>query len=353
MKMRLPQYSSKDYYVMLWVMLPLTILLNSILFGRLYYTNWQVFVLATLISGTGACIDFILCGYIAVALKQRFPLEKQVPKRLTLMILAFLLLTGLFLYSLFRGYEAIHFYGYTFYEAGFVWSYIAMGIMNIFITLVQEGISRYEDWRKNLQEMEALQASYRQSQLQGLKSQVNPHFLFNSLNSLSSLISEDEEGAEKFLDEMTKVYRYMLRNDDDQLVDLQTELKFVHSYLYLLKARYGDSLLVSVDVQKNDLSGMIPPLTLQVIIENIVNQNAISKIKPLKISIRTDENSVISVYNNVQPKVMTEMMDHETGLDNLVNKYRLLNDSRVIIEENESERIILLPLLNKKEELAV
>jgi len=353
MKIKLPQYSSKDYYVMLWIMLPLTILLNSILFGKLYYSNWQVFLLATLISGAGFCIDFILCGYIAVALKQRFPNESQVIKRLTLMILGFLLLTGIFLYSLFRGYEAIHFYGYTFYEAGFVWSYIAMGIINIFITLVNEGISRYENWTANLKETDALKTAYRQSQLQGLKSQVNPHFLFNSLNSLSSLINEDEEEAEKFLDEMSKVYRYMLRNDDDQLVELQTELKFIDSYIYLLKARYGESLLLSIEVKRPDRYLMIPPLTLQVIIENAVSQNIISKTNPLKISIRTDDSGTLSVYNNIQPKVVTEIMDHEAGLDNLVNKYRLLNDSKVVIQESDTDRIIILPLINEKREVSV
>lgn len=351
MKIKLPQYSSKDYYVMLWVMLPLTILLNGILFGKLYFSNWKVFILATLISGTGACIDFILCGFVAVALKQRFPAERQVPKRLSLMIFAFLLLTGLFLYSLFRGYEAIHFYGYTFYEAGFVWSYIAMGIMNVFITLVQEGISRYENWRANLKETEALKVSYRQSQLLGLKSQVNPHFLFNSLNSLSSLISEDEETAEKFLNEMSKVYRYMLRNDEDELVTLDTELSFINSYMYLLKARYGDGLILQTTVNEADRQKLIPPLTLQVIIENAVNQNAINKHDPLKIAIHTTAGNSITVYNNVQPKVVTEIMDYEAGIDNLVSKYRLLNETAVIIDEGETGRTIRLPLITKKEEV--
>ena len=353
MKIALPQYSSKDYHVMLWVMVPFVILLNSILFGRLYFSNWQVFILATLITGTGTCIDFILCGYVAVILKQRFPYEEQVPKRLTLMILTFLLLTGLFLYGLFRGYEAMHFYGYRFYEAGFVWSYIAMGIINIFITLLQEGISRYEDWRANLKETDALKTSYRESQLQGLKSQVNPHFLFNSLNSLSSLINEDEEEAERFLNEMSKVYRYMLRNDEDQLVDLQTELRFVDSYIYLLKARYGSSLLLSINIKPEDLSLLIPPLTLQVIIENAINLNAISKSSPLKVAISTDNNGMLAVYNNVQPKIVTEIMDHDAGLDNVVNKYRLLNESKVVIQETDKERIILLPLLTRNEEVAV
>ncbi|MEO6668753.1 MAG: histidine kinase [Ferruginibacter sp.] len=351
MKIRLPQYSSKDNYVMLCVMLPITILLNSILFGRLYFSNPAVFILATVITGIGASLDFILCGFIAVGLKNRFPSDEQIPKRLTLMILAFLLVTALFLYSLFHGYETIHFYGYRFYEAGLVWSFISMGIINIFLTFVMEGIARYEKWKTNLTETDALKMSFRQSQLQGLKSQVNPHFLFNSLNSLSSLISEDESEAEKFLDEMSKVYRYMLRNDEDHLVNLETELSFIASYLYLLKTRYGDGLLVSVEVNEDDLKKLIPPLTLQVIIENAVQQNIINKDNPLSINICTSKAGRITVYNNLQPKIVTEIMDQEASIDNLVNKYRLLNDSEVSIEENENERMICLPLIFQKEVL--
>lgn len=353
MKIKLPQYSTKDNYVMLIVMLPLTILLNSILFGKLYFSNPTVFVLATLISGIGACVDFIICGYIAVALKQRLPSEKQIAKRLALMILAFLVVTGLFLYTLFHGYEAIHFYGYTFYEAGFIWSYIAMGIMNIFITLIQEAISRYEDWKINLKETDALKASFRQSQLQGLKSQVNPHFLFNSLNSLSSLISENETEAEKFLDEMSKVYRYMLRNDEDKFVSLQTELSFIDSYMFLLKARYGDGLQLSIQVNEEDKEKLIPPLTLQVIIENAIQQNIINKSNPLRMAISTAKDGRITVYNNVQPKMVTDTTDQESGLDNLVNKYRLLNEAEVIIHEHDQQRKICLPLIIKKEEVLV
>src|SRR5688572_17770076 len=106
-KMKLPQYTTKDYVVLMWVLLPFDVALNSFIFGKLYYTNWQVFVLATLITGVACVADFILCGFVAVTLKKRFPFENQLGRRLSLMILIFLMITGLFLYSLFRGYEAI------------------------------------------------------------------------------------------------------------------------------------------------------------------------------------------------------------------------------------------------------
>jgi LytS/YehU family sensor histidine kinase len=201
--------------------------------------------------------------------------------------------------------------------------------------------------------MEQLKKTYRQGRLQGLKSQVNPHFLFNSLNSLSSLISEDEEQAEKFLDEMSKVYRYMLRNDEEQLVTLDTELKFVASYIYLLKARYGEGLQVQVDIEDADREKVLPPLSLQTIIENAITQNTISKSCPLKIGISAKGNGSLDVINTLQPKQITESFDAEAGLDNLVSKYEFLNDEKVVINETTNQRLIQLPLLYKKQEAAI
>lgn len=351
--MKLPRYTSKDYVVLMWVLLPFDVALNSFIFGKLYFTNWEVFGLATLFSGIACVIDFILCGFIAVTLKKRFPTEDRLGVRLSLMILIFLVVTGLFLYALFRGYELVGFYGYSFNEGRFIWCYVAMGILNVFLTFLHEGIARYESWNSNLKETEQLRKAYKQSQLMGLKSQVTPHFLFNSLNTLSSLISEDEEAAEKFLNEMSKVYRYMLRNDEDQLVTLQTELDFIGSYIYLLKARYSHALELSISVGEEERQKHLPPLTLQVIIENAISQNAFSKTAPLRISLESENETDLVIRNNIQPKIITEPVDYESGLDNLVNKYRLLNHTTITIEERESERIITLPLITKNEKVAI
>jgi LytS/YehU family sensor histidine kinase len=226
-----------------------------------------------------------------------------------------------------------------------------MAIVNIFITLLIEGISRYENWRENLKETEKLKKAFTQSQLLGLKSQVNPHFLFNSLNTLSSLIQENEKEAEEFLNQMSKVYRYMLRGDDEQLVSVNTETKFIQSYLHLLGKRFGQSLQVKLNINEEDSDKLLPPLSLQVLIENAFNQNVMSKADPLLISICSNGKEIL-VRNTRKPKMISNDMDIESGLDNLVTKYRLLNNETVVIKDEEGQRSIFLPLIQSKGGLA-
>ncbi len=325
------------------------VLINFILFGKQYVFDWRIFGPATLISGVVFTIDFILCGRIAVTMKNRLPREEQLLKRLTLMILTFLVITALSLYCLFRVYEFLPFFYQPFNQSAFAWAFFSLGIVNVFLTFLMEGISRYENWKSNWEETEKLKKAYKQSQVQGLKSQLNQHFLFNSLNALSSLIQEDEEAAEKFLDEMTKVYRYMLRLDEEQLVTLETELKFIESYRHLLKARFGEGLELNVDIDGHDKEKLLPPLTLQVIVENTFSHNAVSKSQPLSIHICSEKSDSIRVSHNVQPRLITTALDTDAALDNLVSKYELLSPTRVRIIETETSREILLPLFLHKE----
>jgi LytS/YehU family sensor histidine kinase len=275
------------------------------------------------------------------------PAEEQTNRRMLFMIVCTIALSGIFLLTVFHGYELFPSFNYTFNEKGFIWAYLGMAILNIFFGMVLEGISRYNYWRDNLTETEKLKKTFKQSQLMGLKSQVNPHFLFNSLNTLSSLIAENEKEAEVFLNEMSKVYRYMLRGDDEQLVPLQTELKFITSYNHLLERRFGQSLQVVVNVKEEDQQKLIPPLSLQVLIENAFTQNSMSKTEPLVIRICSDGNDVV-VRNNRKPKTISNVIDFEAGLDNLVTKYRLLNEAEVVIKDDLTQRSIFLPLIQNK-----
>src|SRR5205085_5679631 len=137
------------------------------------------------------------------------------------------LMSAVYVSLILRGYDYFNFFGYEYAEPDFIKCYTSIIVVNIFLTFLNEGVYRFEKYRATVTETEQLKKEYMQSQLLGLKSQMNPHFLFNSLNTLSSLIHEDAETAENFLDHMSKVYRYLLRNNDEQLVKLGTELNFI------------------------------------------------------------------------------------------------------------------------------
>lgn len=351
MRVRLPQYSGKDYLVLAIVIMPFTFALNAVLFGSRYFTQWHIFLPATVITASLFIVDFILCGALGLMLRKRMPAEEDTPRRLFLMIVSFITLSGIFLLSVFHGYELFPSFDYSYKEEGFIWTYVSMAIVNIFLTLLIEGIYRYNIWRENLKETEKIKKTFTQSQLLGLKSQVNPHFLFNSLNTLSSLIIEDDKEAEVFLNEMSKVYRYMLRGDDEQLVPLKTELRFIQSYTHLLEKRFGQSLQVQLTINEEDNEKLLPPLSLQVLIENAFNQNVMSKADPLLITICSNGNELL-VRNSRKPKMISNDMDIESGLDNLVTKYRLLNAATVKIEDDEKQRSIVLPLIDQKGGLA-
>ncbi|MCM4167178.1 hypothetical protein KCTC52924_02758 [Arenibacter antarcticus] len=268
MRVDLPQYNGLDNKVMLIVTPIFIFFLNCIIFGTQYFSGFWFFISVSLLTFFWFCPVFISCGVIAVLLKQRFPSEAELAKRLSFMIVALLITTGLFLSALFNIFESIAYFEYRFNEKAFAWSYLVLGIISIFITFLMEGISRYKEWQLNRQATEKLNQVYKKSQLQGLKSQVNPHFLFNSLNSLSSLIQCDKEMAERFLDEMSKVYCYMLSSDEVQLVTLDTELKFADSYMFLLKARFGNGLQLKMTASEEDKTKLLAPLTLQLLIES-------------------------------------------------------------------------------------
>lgn len=349
MKIALPKYSSKDYVVMPAVVIPFTLAINTAAFGAGYFASFSFFATATLLTGFCFSAYFIICGGVAVLMKRRFPYESQVSKRLGIMIISFLLMSALFLLMLFSLFSSISYFNYEVDENRFVWAYFGLGIINIFLTFLHEGISRYENWKAKQKETDELKEAYRRSRLQGLKSQVNPHFLFNSLNSLSSLITEDGDEAEKFLDEMSKVYRYMLRGEDDTLVTLETEIKFLESYAYLLKARYGSGLQLQLSIDPESCPQYLPALTLQVIVENAFTQNSIQKTNPLIISIGTTDHRLVISYNT-QPKLIRDDFDTESGLDNLVSKYQLLGDTRILISETGGLRKIIIPLFTQKKE---
>jgi two-component system, LytTR family, sensor kinase len=335
---------------MLGSMLVLALILNYNLFDN-YFSDAAVFLGSTLVTFIILIPAFIFYGMIAISLRNRFPNDSQTIKRVAICIGVFLLLSAVVIAFFLLIYETVHFLGYQFSEEDYTNCYLATIVMNIFLTFLNEGISQFERYKVTLIETEQLKKEYLQSQLLGLKSQMNPHFLFNSLNTLSCLIQEDEEKAEDFLDHMSKLYRYLLRNNEDHLVCLKTEIEMVRSYYFLLKKRHSEALNLKIDVPEQYLKNEIPPLTLQMIVENAVNQNSLTKNEPLNIIVKAVDGE-IEIEHNKQPKLYGTN-EGEEAIDNITNKFRLLTQKEIEIVEETEKRIIRLPLIEKKEPVAV
>jgi sensor histidine kinase YesM len=212
-----------------------------------------------------------------------------------------------------------------------------------FITSLYESAYFLDEWKKNIQKTEALARENIQSQLEALKNQLDPHFLFNSLNTLAALIEEDNEPAQKYLEQLSDVYRYVLLNKDRSTVTLEEELAFVESYLYLNKTRFRDNLRIETMIPKVQQKQLIAPLSLQMLVENAIKHNIISRDKPLTIRILQEENW-IRVENNVQEKILFEKST-KVGLQNIVKRYSYLSSSPVEILNQSNQFSVRLPLI--------
>lgn len=214
----------------------------------------------------------------------------------------------------------------------------------IFITGISEAFYQYEQLRQLEKEKEELLRLNLMAQYDSLKQQVNPHFLFNSLNSLSALIATDSGRAEQFVEEMSGVYRYLLQSSRDELTTLEAELEFIHSYLHLLKTRFGTALQVNIQVPAVFYPYRIPPLTLQLLVENAVKHNEVSSSHPLTLTIDVVEGNYLRVLNNLQEKRLPSPSE-KIGLANIMARYKLLHQPEVVVQHTEKAFIVLLPLI--------
>jgi LytS/YehU family sensor histidine kinase len=211
-----------------------------------------------------------------------------------------------------------------------------------------EAVYYYSNYNRAESEKQELLRKNLQTQFDTLKSQVNPHFLFNSLNSLSSLISIDAQRAEQFVEELSGVYRYLLKSNERELNTLKDEIQFIKSYVYLLTTRFGKNLEVEINVDDAFNDHLLPPLTLQLLVENSVKHNIISSEQPLRIKIFTTPDASLHVVNNLQKKVRG-VLSGKVGLSNIISKYELLRQKELTVKETLTEFIVIIPLIKAEE----
>jgi hypothetical protein len=198
------------------------------------------------------------------------------------------------------------------------------------------------EWRKSVLEAEQLKRAVLASQNQSLKDQLNPHFLFNSLNTLNSLVFESAERSSKFIQQLSKIYRYVLEVQSEELVSLEMELDFAKNYLGLQQIRFEDKLKFKISVQ-DTASYYLPPLSLQLLLENAVKHTTASASHPLYLEIN-QEKDFLYVINNWRPK-KGDVSNTGIGLENIKKRYQLLGKNQAIVEQNEEFFTVKLPLL--------
>jgi len=221
--------------------------------------------------------------------------------------------------------------------------YVAIGITFV-ISFFMNAMEFLRNWRKSALETAELKKEQIATKYESLKNQVNPHFLFNSLNALTNLVYEDQDQAAKFIRQLSKVYRYVLDTRSQELVPLKTELAFLDSYVFLQKIRFDDKLTVNIDVKGYEES-MLPPIAIQMLLENAIKHNTVAEEEPLTIDIYIENEEYIVVTNNLQKKTIPIEASSGMGLANIRSRYEFLSQKKVDIRETEDAFIVKLPLI--------
>lgn len=234
-----------------------------------------------------------------------------------------------------------------------IWQFIYVCILvSILISAIHTGNFLLVKWKNSMLEASELKLKTAelkeiamQAELQSLKLQLDPHFMFNNFSTLSELISEDKTKASLFLEHLSRVYRYMIVNLHKNIVSLKEELKFVQSYVYLMKIRHGEYLNIRVDIPESELQRAIPPITLQLLIENAIKHNIATLKRPLSINIYMDDQNYIIVRNNLQ-KIPFALPTTQVGLKNIESRYKILSQTLPVVTENEESFTVQLPILS-------
>lgn len=222
--------------------------------------------------------------------------------------------------------------------------------INLFLNTIHVIFLYMQQLELSHQQLETYKRISSQAQLQSLRNQVNPHFLFNNLSVLTALIGQDTNASVEFVKQFSNVYRYILKSDEKELTYLRDEIGFIHSYLYLLKTRFDSGLSIDINISEGCLSAYILPVSLQMLVENAVKHNIVSKSKPLHIEILCLDNDSITVRNNLQKKKVDD--DHSTrlGLTNIAKRYDFLGHQGVSIQHTEQSFSVTIPLIYLKTE---
>jgi len=338
---------SKVQVYSFWLSMPfITLAYVYIFYGDVMWSNWKVWAITYPVIyfiGFFSWRTHIIYDGFAT---QLFPALEDTKQRVVIKMLVYVIVMIPSILLIVYIFDRFHIAGYYKKPGDIRASYlIGLAIDAIFETF-WEVLYCIDKYKETVIEKEMLEQMNLQQQFEKLKDKVNPHFLFNCFNTLSSLISEDKQKAEAFLDELSKVYRYLLRNNEDGMATVESEVKFIESYFKLLQTRYGEGIKLTIQVNEGFNNYLLPSLSLQLLVENAVKHNIINKQLPLTVKIYAAAGEKIAQTNSLNLKQVNEKST-KIGLKNIMDKYNLLHLPGFEIVKDDTSFTVYLPLLAK------
>jgi hypothetical protein len=318
--------------------------LNFILYKGKLFHDFRIWLVSFPLIWVAGLVTWYFHVIYSHHAQRKYPELSQSTQRIVVKCLVNLAVMTPAVLVIFLAYDRLQILGYEMTVSD-LWKGLLVGFaVNLVFSTLWEALYIMEKHKESLAEKELLSQMSVEQEFDILKSQVNPHFLFNCFNTLSSLINEDPKRAEIFLDELSKVYRYLLRNNETGLSTLQNELKFIESYFKLLKTRHGDAVQLQVESNSRYDNYLLPSLSLQMLVENAVKHNVLSKNKPLVIDIFVVAGNKLVVNNNLQRRTK-KGPSNKIGLDNIKTKYKLLGQTGFHVMEDAKNFTVVLPLI--------
>lgn len=317
---------------------------HHILFKERLWEDWRIWVFSyplIFLIGTLSWYSHISYDHVV---EKKYPGLNQSMQRILLKTLVVVIIMPPSILLILFVYDRFSIFDYKWSDRD-MWMGLILGwCVNLIFETLYEMDYMLTKYRESVLEKESLRQLSEKQEFDTLKGQVNPHFLFNCFNTLSSLITEDRVRAEKFLDELSKVYRYLLRNNEDGLTTVQNEIRFIESYYQLLQTRHGEAVQIHIEIDKRYDQYLLPSLSLQLLVENVVKHNVLSKNKPLMIDIFTTAGNKLVVNNNLQRRTV-KAPSNKVGLDNIRAKYALLKQPGFQVLEDKNNFTVVLPLI--------
>ena len=335
-----------------WVIL-IGLILMGLLVPVIFFrtTHTSIGITEILESTVYSAVYWFSNRWMYIELRKRYPHVQQAKKRILLQLILstiIALIVGPLFYPFHLG--AAKLFNYEIIRPTAAEGISASLVLTYLILAVYESIYFYTQLKKSIEEKEAVKRLHLQSKWEGLRNQVNPHFLFNSLNTLLNIVHQDVQQAEQFIKKLSKVYRFILESRNDPLIPLKEELELAKSYAFLQEERFKPNLNIKFDILPESEDQLIVPLALQILIENTIKHNIISKKKPLTVKLFTTDqpHHQIVVENNLQRK--RQVLDStKVGLENLKKRYQLFSKQAVQVAADDHHFVVTLPLLQNSQ----